>query len=167
MSEQRDRNISNEPRSLLDEILSLPRVWMRQAGRWPSIENGARASLSYSLRRAVFQRDGGHCLSCGTPITLAEARLDHIVPWSAGGNDRSDNLRILCDPCNSRRGNRRGYLDFWGARRSPVALCCADCAHRDHAGQALGDPFPVTEHMLAAFCANCGIVSRTWPAEVL
>lgn len=63
-----------------------------------------RAHISNSTRHAVYTRDGHACLECGTTDRLS---LDHIIPWSAGGSDKPDNLRTLCVPCNSRKGARR------------------------------------------------------------
>ena len=40
------------------------------------------------------------CLWCGATRDLT---VDHIVPLSQGGSNESDNLRVLCRKCNSRR----------------------------------------------------------------
>jgi hypothetical protein len=53
------------------------------------------------LRQAVFDRDGHACVECGATKDLA---LDHIYPWSLGGPDTFENLRVLCKPCNSSKG---------------------------------------------------------------
>jgi hypothetical protein len=105
-------------------------------------------------------------MSCGEQVMLDTAHLDHIVPWSALGADDSANLRILCADCNIERSNFHGLLDEWAARRPPIAFCCADCAHLDSHGLAISDPIPVCADMELAFCAYCGLVSRTWPTEI-
>lgn len=63
-----------------------------------------RAHISNSTRQTVYARDGHRCVVCGTADRLS---LDHIIPWSASGSDKPDNLRTLCVPCNSRKGARR------------------------------------------------------------
>lgn len=63
-----------------------------------------RAHISNSVRQHVYARDAHQCVACGATDRLS---LDHIVPWSAGGSDKADNLRTLCVPCNSRKGARR------------------------------------------------------------
>jgi hypothetical protein len=63
-----------------------------------------RAHISKTVRAAVYARDGHRCLDCGATDRLS---LDHIIPWSAGGSDKPDNLRTLCIPCNSHKGARR------------------------------------------------------------
>lgn len=60
-----------------------------------------RPHIPDSLRRAIYERDGHACLLCGCPDDLT---LDHVLPWSLGGQDTYENLRTLCRPCNSRRG---------------------------------------------------------------
>lgn len=62
-----------------------------------------RPKIPPATRSAVFKRDGHACQNCGATDDLT---LDHIQPWSLGGDDAVENLRVLCRPCNSRRGNR-------------------------------------------------------------
>lgn len=62
-----------------------------------------RARIPGALREAVYERDGFACLHCGTTERLS---LDHIHPWSLGGEDTLDNLQTLCRPCNSSKGAR-------------------------------------------------------------
>ncbi|MFD6400706.1 HNH endonuclease [Nocardia sp. NPDC060249] len=62
-----------------------------------------RDHIPIATRRAVFARDGHQCVHCGATEDLS---LDHIYPWSRGGEDTVDNLRVLCRPCNSRKGAR-------------------------------------------------------------
>ena len=38
--------------------------------------------------------------------------VDHILPRSLGGGDTQTNFRVMCDDCNSRRGNRLEYWEF-------------------------------------------------------
>lgn len=68
-------------------------------------------SLVASAKRRA-QRDGlTHCPLCGTLLNYARGRTpssaegDHIVPYSRGGADTLDNIRIICRRCNQRRGN--------------------------------------------------------------
>jgi hypothetical protein len=62
-----------------------------------------RPHIPVEVRREVMERDGHRCLECGATDQLS---LDHIVPYSHGGPDTVENLRVLCRPCNSRKGNR-------------------------------------------------------------
>ncbi len=57
--------------------------------------------VSKELRQAVFDRDGGRCLKCGTNEGLS---LDHIKPLADGGTNEECNLQTLCKSCNSSKG---------------------------------------------------------------
>lgn len=63
----------------------------------------ARQPIPHEVRAAVFDRDGRNCLFCDA---TADLTLDHIIPYSHGGPDTVENLRVLCRRCNSIRGNR-------------------------------------------------------------
>lgn len=62
-----------------------------------------RAPIPQEIRDEVYARDGYACVKCGATEDLT---LDHIHPWSLGGPDTADNLRVLCRSCNSRKSNR-------------------------------------------------------------
>lgn len=51
-----------------------------------------------AARKAVFERDGGRCIFCGSAHGLQAA---HIVPRSRGGMGRKENLVTLCWRCHS------------------------------------------------------------------
>lgn len=65
-------------------------------------------------RRAKHQAQAAgqtHCPICNTQLdytrgrTPTSAEVDHIIPYSRGGTDTIDNVRIICRRCNQRRGN--------------------------------------------------------------
>lgn len=64
---------------------------------------GWRPWIPTWLRRLVMDRDGRQCVNCGSTRDLS---LDHIYPYSKGGNDTEGNLQVLCLPCNSAKGAR-------------------------------------------------------------
>lgn len=74
-------------------------------GRSWSIEGQSpnRPGIPAWLRAAVYDRDGRACRECGSTSDLT---LDHIYPYSLGGEDTLDNLRTLCRSCNSTKGAR-------------------------------------------------------------
>jgi hypothetical protein len=66
-------------------------------------------SISLSLRYRVLLRDRFRCVSCGrSPAKDGTVNLhvDHIVPWSRGGQNTESNLRTLCFECNVGKGAR-------------------------------------------------------------
>lgn len=60
-----------------------------------------RSPLPRSLRRAIFERDGGHCTECGSSFEL---QYDHVIPVALGGASTEENLQLLCADCNRRKG---------------------------------------------------------------
>lgn len=65
-------------------------------------------SINLQLRFKVLQRDDFRCRACGaSPAVTPGIRLevDHIVPWSKGGETVIDNLQTLCFACNQGKSN--------------------------------------------------------------
>lgn len=69
----------------------------------PIGKNRARRTIPDEVQIFVWKRDGGICVKCGSDQNLA---FDHIIPHSLGGSDTRRNLQILCDTCNSKKGNK-------------------------------------------------------------
>ena len=75
-----------------------------------SFADGSRRSSrdpSLRLRFQVLQRDRFACRSCGaSPATQAgiELHVDHVTPWSKGGDTIFENLQTLCNRCNLGKG---------------------------------------------------------------
>ncbi len=58
-------------------------------------------SINWRLRALVLMRDSARCRLCGAnPSSGAILHVDHIRPWSKGGETVLENLQILCEPCN-------------------------------------------------------------------
>lgn len=65
-------------------------------------------SINLRLRFAVLQRDNFTCCGCGrSPATTLGLKLqvDHIEPWSKGGETELENLQTLCEDCNQGKSN--------------------------------------------------------------
>jgi hypothetical protein len=62
----------------------------------------ARVGTPTDVRRAVFERDGGRCVECGSNFDL---QYDHILPVALGGATSVENLQILCADCNRRKSD--------------------------------------------------------------
>ena len=68
-----------------------------------------KREISLGLRFRVLHRDRFKCALCGDSPAVnlsCVLHVDHIVPWSKGGQTAIDNLRSLCGSCNLGRGNR-------------------------------------------------------------
>jgi hypothetical protein len=70
---------------------------------WAIERDDYRRKIPDHIRAAVFERDEFTCVECGA---MDDLTLDHIHPWSLGGPDTAENLRVLCRQCNSRKGAR-------------------------------------------------------------
>jgi 5-methylcytosine-specific restriction endonuclease McrA len=61
-----------------------------------------RIPIPTELRRAVFERDGGRCVECGSNFDL---QYDHLLPVAHGGATTIENLQLLCADCNRRKSD--------------------------------------------------------------
>jgi len=69
-----------------------------------------RTNRTANLRQRfrVMKRDGFKCILCGaSPANNPgiELHIDHVIPWSHGGETVEENLRTLCSSCNLGRSN--------------------------------------------------------------
>jgi hypothetical protein len=68
-----------------------------------SIKRKTQRQPNLRLCFRVLNRDRFTCCACGaSPATSLGTRLqvDHIVPWSKGGETVEENLQALCEKCN-------------------------------------------------------------------
>ena len=84
-------------------------VWLRKCPiceqKKPSSANKQQRSrtISDKLRYQVLKRDNFKCCACGASPAkdpAVELHIDHIIPWSKGGESTIDNLQTLCSACN-------------------------------------------------------------------
>lgn len=67
-----------------------------------------RREISDRQRFRILVRDGFRCKSCGaSPLVQQgiELHVDHVLPWSKGGETTDDNLETKCKQCNLGKGN--------------------------------------------------------------
>ncbi len=80
-------------------------VWLRkcpicQIKRKPY---GHSRIISDKLRYQILKRDNFKCCACGASPAkdpAVELHIDHIIPYSKGGETTADNLQTLCSKCN-------------------------------------------------------------------
>lgn len=61
-----------------------------------------------SIKKIIWDRDGGKCVSCGSTTDL---EFDHDIPFSKGGSNSTDNIRLLCKTCNRKKSNKIGFFE--------------------------------------------------------
>ena len=64
-----------------------------------------RPPIPREVADAVWRRDGGRCVYCGSTENL---QYDHIIPFSKGGATSLENLQLLCQKCNLDKSNHIG-----------------------------------------------------------
>ena len=57
-------------------------------------------------RETLYGQQGGDCAGCGEHFHARHLVVDHIVAKSKGGTDHLENLQLLCNHCNSVKGER-------------------------------------------------------------
>lgn len=98
MAEVAMRQIPETKSEHVAAVFAERRVYSRVRGSF------GRSPLSRSVRRDVFERDGGACRYCGVSISWGEYECDHVEPVSKGGTDALTNLVAACEPCNRSKG---------------------------------------------------------------
>jgi hypothetical protein len=76
---------------------------VNQINKNSPIKHQTNRSINWRLRFLVMRRDNFKCKICGkSPSTnpTVELHVDHIKPWSKGGESTLDNLQTLCSKCN-------------------------------------------------------------------
>lgn len=72
------------------------------------IKHKTKREISDRLRFRILMRDGFTCKKCGrSPMKEQDVELhvDHIIPWSKGGETTPENLETKCKKCNLGKGN--------------------------------------------------------------
>lgn len=80
--------------------------------------NRTSTSQYQRMREAVKRRDEYRCRVCGRgPDDGVRLEVDHVVPWTQGGDDVMDNLVTLCKPHHNEKtkqeaAERRGKRSY-------------------------------------------------------
>jgi hypothetical protein len=86
--------------------------------RYSMKRTAGKFNVSYDesiTRREVFARGNGVCYICGA-LTHYEnsdkyspllATVDHLIPWTRGGQHSWENVKLCCLRCNMVKGNRQ------------------------------------------------------------
>ena len=97
MNGETEVEIPDEP-----DNIQLPIVMQQKSLKTETTHNTKR-DINLRMRFLVMKRDNFKCCICGRSPAMTpglELHIDHIVPWSKGGETVIDNLQTLCSDCN-------------------------------------------------------------------
>jgi len=91
------------------EVVEAPRVDL--VGTKAFMRPHLRPKIGQGLRNAILNRDKHRCVYCEyTPTSYPglsiSIHIDHILPYSYGGSDTSENLVVACSKCNRYGGDK-------------------------------------------------------------
>lgn len=109
----RERAVQREREEIAQKILEKQRrKELEKQVRQELIDKGMlfgdeakRPPIPQEIVDAVYRRDKGRCVKCGSTKNL---QLDHIIPFSKGGATSLENLQLLCQKCNLEKSNKIG-----------------------------------------------------------
>ncbi|MDT4288491.1 HNH endonuclease [Methylomonas sp. MO1] len=100
--------VNSEPADQPEQVAEEHRCTMDSILQTPSAKRRTRREISDRQRFRILVRDGFRCKACGSsPLVKpgVELHVDHILPWSKGGETTDDNLETKCAQCNLGKGN--------------------------------------------------------------
>lgn len=78
-----------------DEFRDVELLYRKKARRTP---------IPLAMKATVAERDGKECRYCGS--TDGPFHIDHVFPWSKGGEHKPANLVMACRPCNLKKRDK-------------------------------------------------------------
>ena len=74
------------------------------AVRWWELGFRSHHRWRDAMKRELGRIHGYRCMMCDLPFRRRELTLDHIRAIARGGDDKIENLQLLCEPCNQTKG---------------------------------------------------------------
>ena len=102
-----DKHVNSDTSTTDDVIEELPEQETPEIDK-TSFKHQTKRDVGYRLRYLVLKRDNATCQVCGrSPANYPglDLHIDHIKPWSKGGETVMDNLQALCSKCNLGKGD--------------------------------------------------------------
>lgn len=77
-----------------------------------SFKNNSRY-INKKTKEQVYKRDGGCCTKCGSTSNL---QYHHVIRFSKGGLNTSDNLKLLCQRCHTKEHENEAVYTLMKSR---------------------------------------------------
>jgi len=91
-----------------ESVDKTPLARRTKSSQEPKNKHRTKREVNDRLRFRIMRRDNFKCQCCGRSPALDPKiilHVDHITPWSKGGETTFENLRTLCSNCNIGKGN--------------------------------------------------------------
>jgi len=88
-----------------------------------NLRNGT-APMKDAARKKLIAARGGACEVCGAPADVRALEVHHRQPVLQGGDDREENLQVLCFACHHRLQPCSTGCGAWASKRSGVCRHC-------------------------------------------
>lgn len=107
VSSDNEKENPNDTTSKIIELAETKTTDIKETEKEIAIKRTPRG-INLRLRFTVLKRDNFSCKKCGRAPAKDPSiilHVDHVIPWSKGGETVIENLETLCEPCNLGKSN--------------------------------------------------------------
>lgn len=101
----------NEIHTIMDRVIDDKKYWSNRTKvklNDAPVKMQRDRSIPESIKKIIWDRDGGKCVLCGSTVDL---EFDHDIPFSKGGSNSTENIRVLCRSCNRKKSDKLGLTE--------------------------------------------------------
>ena len=81
-----------------------------------------RGYLGKQVRLAIWEREKGCCMLCGTKLQVGRFIFEHVRALELGGADDPSNIRLTCRACATEKTKRDHAMGSHAKRQKEHAL---------------------------------------------